>query len=98
MPRAVLPPRAVHTTKRFEKDVALAKKRHKDTLKLRSAIDLLVARRNPLPPALKDHPLSGNWKGYRDLHLEPDWVLIYKVDDANLWLVRTGSHADLFGS
>ena len=91
-------PRAVHTSKKFDKDVALSKKRHKDTQKLRDVIDLLVARRNPLPRTLKDHPLTGNWKGYRDLHIEPDWVLIYKVDAANLWLVRTGSHADLFGS
>lgn len=91
-------PRAVHTSKKFDKDVVLSKKRSKNTQKLRDVIDLLVTRRNPLPRALKDHPLAGNWKGYRDLHIEPDWVLIYKVDATNLWLVRTGSHADLFGS
>jgi mRNA interferase YafQ len=51
-----------------------------------------------LPRELNDHPLKGPWNGYRDVHIESDWVLIYKADVANLWLVRTGSHADLFGT
>ena len=89
--------RAVHTSRKFDKDVALAVRRGKNTKKLRAAIELLTTRQ-ALPRALKDHSLTGNWNAYRDLHIEPDWVLIYKVDDANLWLVRTGSHADLFGS
>jgi mRNA interferase YafQ len=88
--------RTVHTSKRFEKDVGIAKKRKKDTAKLRSIIDLLIAGQ-PLPRELNDHPLKGKWNGYRDLHIDPDWVLIYKADDANLWLFRTGSHADVFG-
>jgi mRNA interferase YafQ len=44
----------------------------------------------------KDHPLKGSWKGYRDAHVEPDWLLIYRVTGDELHLVRTGSHADLF--
>lgn len=43
-----------------------------------------------------DHPLRGVWKGYREFHIEPDWLLIYRVKGDELHLVRTGSHADLF--
>jgi hypothetical protein len=42
--------------------------------------------------------LKGDWKNYRDLHIEPDWLLLYKTDDANLWLVHTGTHSDIFGT
>ncbi len=88
--------RIVHTTNKFEKDVALAIRRGKNTQKLKAVIGLLVARQ-PLPPALKDHSLKGAFKDTRDVHIEPDWVLIYKVNNENLWLIRTGTHADLFG-
>ena len=89
-------PRTVHTSSRFAKDAALAVRRGKQATKLRAVIELLTARQQ-LPRELKDHPLKGGWNGYRDLHIEPDWLLIYKADDVNLWLVRTGSHADIFG-
>lgn len=88
--------RHIHTTKKFDKDVTLAVRRAKDTSKLRTVIDLLVTRQL-LPQELKDHPLKGEFKGMRDCHIEPDWVLIYKIDHENLWLARTGTHADLFG-
>lgn len=65
------------------------------TNKLRAVIDLLILRK-PLPRELNDHPLKGKYKGYNDLHIEPDWLLIYKADNNNLWLARTGTHADLF--
>jgi mRNA interferase YafQ len=90
-------PRRLNTTNRFEKEVELAKRRGKDTGKLHAVIELLMQRR-PLLRELNDHPLRGEFKGYRDLHIEPDWLLIYKADDKDLWLVRTGSHADLFGN
>lgn len=89
-------PRRVHTSGRFVKDVSLAVRRGKDTAKLRAAIALLASDQS-LPLEWKDHPLKGPWKGYRDLHLESDWLLVYKRNDQNLWLVRTGTHADLFG-
>jgi mRNA interferase YafQ len=44
----------------------------------------------------RDHALTGDWKGFRDCHIQPDWVLIYSVDDEALYLTRTGSHSDLF--
>ncbi len=89
-------PRTVHTTHKFDKAVALAIRRGKDTSKLRAVIELL-ATRQVLPRELNDHPLKGNWKSYRDLHIESDWLLIYSADDANLWLVHTGTHSDIFG-
>ena len=51
----------------------------------------------PLPRELGDHPLKGEWKPSRDLHIEPDWVLIYCVDGEAVRFERTGTHADLFG-
>jgi mRNA interferase YafQ len=50
----------------------------------------------PLPARYLDHPLKGEWKGWRDLHLEPDWLLIYKIDGGTVRFERTGRLADLF--
>jgi mRNA interferase YafQ len=49
-----------------------------------------------LPAANRAHPLKGEWKGYWDCHIEPDWLLIYKLTDDEVRLARTGTHADLF--
>lgn len=79
----------------FQRDVKLAKKRGKDMLKLRAVIVLLVEG-TALPSRYQDHPLAGEWKSFRDCHIEPDWLLIYKIDGDDLRLVRTGTHSDLF--
>lgn len=79
----------------FRRDVKLSQKRGKDMGKLRAVI-LLLIEGNPLPPRYQDHPLSGDWKHYRDCHIEPDWLLIYKIDGDDLHLVRTGTHSDPF--
>jgi len=79
----------------FRRDVRLAEKRGKDMKKLRDVI-LLLVEGNPLPHRYKDHPLGGEWKHFRDCHIKPDWLLIYKIDGDNLHLVRTGTHSDLF--
>jgi mRNA interferase YafQ len=71
-------------------------KRGKDMSKLRGVIRLLLEG-GPLPPRYKDHPLTGDWKHFRDCHIEPDWLLLYKIEDEDLHLVRTGTHADLLG-
>jgi mRNA interferase YafQ len=63
--------------------------------KLRELI-LLLSEGASLPPRYKDHPLRGNWLDYRDCHIEADWLLIYKILGDDIYLVRTGSHADLF--
>ena len=80
---------------KFRRDVKLAQRRGKDMSKLRAAISLLIEDK-PLPLRMKDHPLSGDWEHHRDFHLEPGWLLLYKIDGDDLYLVRTGSHADLF--
>ena len=59
---------------------------------------LLLREQQPLPAKYQDHPLTGNWIGYRDCHIQPDWLLIYRIDDDALILTatRTGSHSDIF--
>ena len=83
-------------TGQFKRDVKLAEKRGKDIDKLRQVIGLLLAG-EPLPRELGDHPLKGEWKPSRDLHVEADWVLIYSADGDLVRFERTGTHSDLFG-
>jgi mRNA interferase YafQ len=63
--------------------------------KLKAALSLLIEQQ-PLPASYSDHPLKGDWKGWRDLHIEPDWLLLYRVEGTDLELARTGTHSDLF--
>jgi len=58
-------------------------------------IDILITSKT-LPPKYHDHQLSGRWIGHRDCHIEPDWILIYRLISDSLYLERTGSHSDLF--
>ncbi len=71
------------------------KRRGKDIGKLKIVIELLMSD-HELPKSLRDHDLTGQWKGTRDLHIETDWILLYEISDEELVLVRTGSHSDLF--
>jgi mRNA interferase YafQ len=70
-------------------------KQHKNIALLDGVIEKLSAGEAP-GPNLRDHPLFGNLKGYRELHLEPDWLLIYRKTDTELQLARLGSHSELF--
>ncbi|RYE50610.1 MAG: type II toxin-antitoxin system YafQ family toxin [Hyphomicrobiales bacterium] len=79
----------------FRRDTKRAEKRGKDMSKLRSLV-LLLLEQQPLPQKYRDHALRGEWSGLRDVHIEPDWLLIYYVEGDELHLVRTGTHADLF--
>ena len=79
----------------FQRDVKRLQKRGKDTGKLKKLIELLLTG-EPLPTQYKDHPLRHNWSGYRDAHVEPDWVLIYSMTSETIHLERTGSHEELF--
>jgi mRNA interferase YafQ len=63
---------------------------------LKTFVTTLV-NQTPLTERHRDHALVGNWKGYRECHIQPDWLLIYRVETGELQLVRTGSHAELFG-
>jgi mRNA interferase YafQ len=80
----------------FKKDVKRAQKRGKDMAKLKAVILLLLDDKR-LEPRHRDHPLKGDWVGYRDLHIEPDWLLLYRVSETELMLARTGTHSDLLG-
>ncbi len=86
----------VRYSTKFKKDFkACIKRGYKMTL-LQQAIDTLRIPA-PLPAKNRDHNLSGNYSGYRECHIEPDWLLIYKQDGNELKLDRTGTHTDLFG-
>ncbi len=80
---------------RFKRDVKRAEKRGKDMDKLKTVLSLLIEKK-PLPARYNDHPLKGEWRGFRDLHIEPDWLLLYAVEGDELQLARTGTHSDLF--
>lgn len=82
-------------TKSFNKDIKRVKKRGKATKKLKEVIVLLLEKKKLLPK-YKDHKLEGNFASCRECHIEPDWLLIYKTQEQNLFLVRTGTHSDLF--
>jgi mRNA interferase YafQ len=63
-----------------------------------SQVLVALANDERLEPRYRDHELSGNWSGYRDCHVKPDLLLIYRKPDAmTLWLARLGSHSELFG-
>jgi mRNA interferase YafQ len=90
------PPLKLVYGKPFDRDVKRAKKSGKDMEKLFSVVELL-SQCKPLPPQRRDHKLMGNYRSWRECHIEPDWLLIYKVEGDELLLARTGSHVDLFG-
>lgn len=79
----------------FKRDLRRQQKRGKDVEKIKILLSLLICA-EPLPAVYRDHPLRGNWSGFRDAHIEPDWLLIYKITDELVRFERTGTHADLF--
>lgn len=85
----------VRYSTQFKKDFKVCVKRKYRMPLLQQVIDTLRIPA-PLPPKNRDHNLSGNYSGYRECHIEPDWLLIYKQTDEELKLDRTGTHADLF--
>jgi mRNA interferase YafQ len=84
------------TTRAFERDLRRVRKQGNDLDKLEAIVDLLQDRRH-LPTRCRLHSLRGNWAGHWDCHAEPDWLLLYRVTEKELILVRTGSHPELFG-
>jgi mRNA interferase YafQ len=84
------------TTKQFEKDVKLARKRGKNLNKLHTVMQLLLGEEK-LPHNYFDHNLTGNYIHRRECHVEPDWLLIYyKPNTVDIIFERTGTHSDLF--
>jgi len=84
-------------TNQYLKDLELMKRRNLPKSELDYVIKLLIEQK-PLPPKHKDHPLKGNFKGYRECHIRPNWLLMYKIDKQilTLVLIRTGTHSDLY--
>ena len=81
----------------FRKDLKLARKRGLKIERLKEVVNIL-AEQKKLEDKYRDHGLSGEYKGFRECHIEPDWLLVYRIDEdvLELFLFRTGSHSDLF--
>lgn len=91
--------KSVFRTTQFKKDFKALLKKHYNPDKLRQAIDTLMAQdKQLLSTKYRDHQLTGSWRGYREIHIEGDWLVIYRAEKQELQLVltRTGSHDDLF--
>jgi len=84
-------------TSKFKKDIKLMKKQGKDMEKMWQIIKKL-ADGEMLDERYRDHSLTGNFSGYRECHIAPDWLLVYKINNSELLLLlaRTGSHSELF--
>lgn len=84
-------------TRQYLKDLKLARKRGLDESKLNEVILKLILGEE-LPKKNRDHSLTGNYKGFRECHISPDWLLIYSREETVkiVTLVRTGTHSDLF--
>jgi len=87
--------RTTSRTSQFKRDVKRIKQRGKDLDKLKRVLETLV-REEKLAPKYRDHVLVGQYKGTRECHIEPDWLLIYELAKGEIVLIRTGSHSDLF--
>ena len=88
----------VKPTSQFRKDYKLALKR-KLNVKLLEDVIAALAMGEALPEKNKDHALTGDWAGHRECHIQPNWLLVYRIEDdvLVLTLTRTGTHSDLFG-
>jgi mRNA interferase YafQ len=84
---------------KFRRDIRRCQRQQKDMDKFKEIHELLVMGK-PLPARNKDHLLTGNWRNHRECHVEPDWLLIYRINDDKYIIeyVRTGSHSDLFNT
>lgn len=82
-------------TRQFERDLKLMLKRGKDSEKVKLVMTTLM-NEEPLPLRHRDHALVGNYRDRRECHIEPDWLLIYKILADEIIFERTGSHSDLF--
>ncbi len=85
----------LNITSQFKRDLKLCKKRNYDINLLNAVVNTLRIPA-PLPSKNRDHALKGNYIRRRECHITPDWLLIYRVDENELYLDRTGTHADLF--
>lgn len=89
--------REIFRQNQFKKDLKKIKKSGRYRLRELFAVVEALAQDRPLQPKNCDHPLIGEWKDFRECHILPDWLLIYRLEPEKLILVRTGSHSELFG-
>ncbi len=87
--------RAIQRTPQFKRDVKRMEKRGRTFDEFKRLITK-IATGEALDPRYRDHALAGQYKGTRECHIEPDWLLIYEVDVDAVILIRTGTHSDLF--
>jgi mRNA interferase YafQ len=85
----------IRQSTRFRRDVKRLRRQGADLSQLETVVATLIAQ-EPLDERYRDHALVGNWKGFRECHIQPDWLLIYRIESDELQLARTGSHAELF--
>lgn len=86
----------LNVTKKFQRDLKREKRTDPSVKELLKAVITSLLEGETLPEKMKDHPLRGDWKDHRDCHVKPDLILIYKVNDEAVTLVRLGSHSELF--
>jgi mRNA interferase YafQ len=96
-PKRANPPLARDFTKAFKKDwERLSRSGRFNMAQLKEAMLLLIANDGPLGAEWLDHPLKGDWADHRECHIGGDFLLIYRLEDEQIWFVRAGTHADLF--
>lgn len=89
-------PLIVRQSTQFRRDVKRLLRQGADLSRLEAVVATLIDEQ-ALDDRYRDHALIGNWKGHRECHIHPDWLLIYRVTSEELQLVRTGTHSELFG-
>ena len=87
--------KSIRRTRQFRRDVQRMQRQGREIEKLKNVLEALVEG-EPLAAQYRDHVLVGQYKGTRECHLEPDWLLVYELAETEIVLIRTGSHSDLF--
>ena len=87
--------KTIRRTSQFKRDVKRMQRQGRDVEKLKGVLEALVEG-EPVAAEYRDHVLVGQYKGTRECHIEPDWLLIYELAETEIVLIRTGSHSDLF--
>ena len=87
--------KTIRRTSQFKRDVKRMQRQGREVEKLKRVLEALV-KGEPLAAKHRDHVLVGQYKGTRECHIEPDWLLIYELAETEIVLIRTGSHSDLF--
>lgn len=83
-------------TGRFKKDIKILKKRNFEIEKIKEAIKIILDTGTLPTDKYKTHQLIGNYKGYLEAHIKPDWLIIWKLTEDTVTFIRTGTHSDLF--